>query len=178
MRGGQRDAQRAALGIAGQHHDDERRAGLFREIFGVAGEVHTSRVDHALVYGRRRHRREFAGLATRQGAIENGQHVRAVRGIKLSGNGWHGERDVEHGERIGRFRTVDRLAGAIIEKFDRQPELGRALGEQALVAENHDIGCAGVAGQAQADFRSDPGRFAAGDGDQRPHYCSCNRFST
>ena len=85
MRRSQRDAQRAALGVASQHHDDERGTCLVGEVFGMAGEMHASIVDDAFVHRRRRHRGELAGLATGQCTVEQSEDVGTVGGIEPAG---------------------------------------------------------------------------------------------
>jgi len=177
--GCQRHPQRPALGIAGEHHHHQRRAGFFGEIFGVASKRHASGVDHALVHRRRRHRGKFAGNAASQGPVEQFQDIGAVGRVELTGDARCAQRLVQHPHGLGARFTVDRLARQIFAQFDRDLLPGRAGGQVARVAHPEEGQAVAQTGaRLDGQFGADPGGFAAGDGDQRRGHCSSRRYST
>lgn len=94
----QRNTQRAVPGAAGEHHDDERRSRSFGQVFGMAGEVHPSLIDDALVHRRRDHRRKLARTTAGQSAVEQCQHVLRIRRVEPAGHRRLGNGNVENVE--------------------------------------------------------------------------------
>ncbi len=74
--------------------------------------------------------------------------------------------------------TVDRVFRPKITECDAQADGLRTLRKQAAVAKNDRLRRPVISGQTQTEFRSDAGRFAAGNGDARRHHFSSRRFST
>jgi hypothetical protein len=72
---------------AGEHHHHPTRSRPLGQVFRMTGERHAGIVDHPLVYGCSDHCGEFPGLATGQRAIEQGEDLARIGGIKATGTG-------------------------------------------------------------------------------------------
>jgi len=129
--------------------------------------------DHPLVHRRGDHGGELAADAAGDRAIEQAEHAGAVGGIEPPGRRGPGQRlmkDLDHGRRCVRIR----LPGA---DLNRAAHLRRARAHQLDVAEHHQPRRPVALDDAQAQLRADAGRFATGDGDDRPGAASAHAHS-
>jgi hypothetical protein len=135
-----------------------------------------------LCTGRGDHGGKFAGLATGQRAIEQGQHMARIGGIETTGTGLGRQRQMENVKRTG-------CNGSDGFQFRRVPgrcQRRRPLGKQWKIAQDDDPGgrnsyLANRIQQAQADLGPDPGRFADRDRNWAMTACaqpSSRRIST
>ena len=154
---GQRDAQRAAFGVAGQHHDDDKRgAGFLGQVFGMSGEMHAGLVDDALMHRRRRHGGKPPDWQPGRASSRPAHRGRWRHRAGQASQGWpaaHG--DIEHS--VSRLDLPDGTATT-----DVQAEQGGAF-RRAAVGQNNWMRGAGI-GPGPNTTRPDTGRFAAGDG--------------
>ena len=93
--GEMRRDQRHPQLIVDQQHHGQRRAGSFREIFGVAAEAVAGIHERAFLYGRRHHGRKLAVGATVAGTIEHFNHIGSVAYIRMPRHDLAARRNVQ-----------------------------------------------------------------------------------